>query len=401
MSADDDEHPLERAAHEAQRHAREALEQLDDLFERVVPTVRLPRWPDVPDVLDPWDMMPRLRKGTEWVEDQISPAFGPVADRIDDLRRLPVPAGDRGQPDEDDGWGPVAWVLFIGFLLWLAEQELALSVDIDRALWSFDETESDAEHGRFDLWNKTVFVPGPPLAARLGDPMMHGDPIAPGSGSADVLIGGKPALRQCDGHVCTKATPLPHASAGFTSTYGGVEINGFAALRVGDFVNEGVNGLNPIVAGCPTVTIGPVAPPVECWAPTGPEPARRPDPIPFRWNKGQLGHFKGTVALGVDIEGPFARVEGRVTAARLWAEHERSFDVPLGDVDGDGKDEAKRYTLTRKSERVLGVSDVKVVGRLRPPRGVAITTTVTPVPSSEIEVSQPQVTLDDEIVELP
>ncbi|MEX1363067.1 MAG: hypothetical protein AB1Z98_08070, partial [Nannocystaceae bacterium] len=54
----------------------------------------------------------------------------------------------------DDGWGPIAWTLFIGFLLWLAEQELSLSIDIDRALWSFDET--DSEDGRFDPWNKTI-----------------------------------------------------------------------------------------------------------------------------------------------------------------------------------------------------------------------------------------------------
>ncbi|MEX1367554.1 MAG: PAAR domain-containing protein, partial [Nannocystaceae bacterium] len=231
MSADDDEHPLERVARDAERRGREAIEQLDDLFERIVPTVRLPRWHDVPEVLDPWDMRSRLRRAAERVRDGLGPAAEPVADRIDRAIRQPPGPNDGPAEDEDDGWGPIAWTLFIGFLLWLAEQELSLSIDIDRALWSFDET--DSEDGRFDLWNKTVFVPGPPLAARLGDPMMHGDPIAPGSGSADVLIGGKPALRQCDGHVCTKATPLPHASAGFTSTYGGVEINGFAALRVG------------------------------------------------------------------------------------------------------------------------------------------------------------------------
>ncbi|MEX1365589.1 MAG: hypothetical protein AB1Z98_20845, partial [Nannocystaceae bacterium] len=142
MSPDDDvEHPLERVAREAQQRGREAVEQLDDLFERIVPTVRLPRWPDLPEVLDPWDMRSRLRRAAERVRDGLGPAVEPVADRIDRAIRQPPPGRDDGPgEDEDDGWGPIAWTLFIGFLLWLAEQELSLSIDIDRALWSFDET---------------------------------------------------------------------------------------------------------------------------------------------------------------------------------------------------------------------------------------------------------------------
>ena len=238
-------------------------EELDELLEHVVHTVRLPRSPEVVKVLDPWDMRHRARRGAEWVEDQLEPLrdrLDPVRDHIEALRRKPIPRSGVGEvEDEDDGWGLVEWVLFGLFLEWLSEQELTLSIDVDRALWSFD----DDEDGRFEVWNETVFTPTISHAARLGDPVMHGDPVAPGAGSPDVLVGGKPALRACDGHVCTKATPVPHVGAGFRSTYCGVEINGFPALRVGDFVDEGPHGLNPIVAGCPTVSIGPVAPPMH------------------------------------------------------------------------------------------------------------------------------------------
>ncbi|MCH9685358.1 MAG: PAAR domain-containing protein [Deltaproteobacteria bacterium] len=225
--------------------------------------------------------------------------------------------------------------------------------------------------------------------------MMHGDSVAPGAGSGDVWIGGKPALRVCDTHVCTKATPLPHAGTGFVSTYGGVEINGFAALRLGDFVNEGPHGLNPIVGGCPTVTIGPVAPPVDCWGPTGTPQPPPSDLIPFRWHKGQLGHFKGKVVLGVDIDGPLVRVEGTVTAARLRSEKTTTFDVPLGDIDGDGKAEALRVTTQTKTERALGVSEVAF--EAHPVQRRVDKAEVTPV--TRPPSTPPRVTTTHEIVE--
>ncbi|MCH9681767.1 MAG: PAAR domain-containing protein [Deltaproteobacteria bacterium] len=220
--------------------------------------------------------------------------------------------------------------------------------------------------------------------------MMHGDSIAPGAGSSNVLIGGKPALRICDTHICTKSTPFPHACTGFVSTYEGVAINGFAALRLGDFVNEGPHGLNPIIGGCPTVTIGPVAPPVECWGPTGKPMAPPADFFPFRWRKGQLGHFKGKVVLGVDIDGPLVRVEGTVTAARLWSEKTTTVDLPLGDIDGDGRAEALRVTTQTKTERALGVSTVEFeahpVGR-RVDRAAVTPTSRPPAPRPKVKAT--------------
>lgn len=326
-------------------------EDVADELKRHVPL------PDPAEVLDPWGMRHRLRRGGEWVADQLEP----VGSRLPELRRRSEPAletEDRTapRPEHDDGWGVVEWVSFLLALEWLSERELSLEFDVDRALWSFDQTSD----GVFEVWSETVFTPAASQAARLGDPTMHGDPVAPGAGSSSVLIGGKPALRACDSHLCTKATPVPHVSTAFVSTYGGVFVDGFPALRVGDYVDEGPNGLNPIVAGCPTVSIGPVAPPVECRAPSGEASERRPDRFPFRWRKGEVGRFKGKVILGVDLGGPFVRIDGTVTAARLWAEETSVVDLPLGDVDGDGKVEALRVTTTGKSERILGVSDVEL-----------------------------------------
>ena len=382
----------------------EELERLfDDVIAEISSTVRIPdvRLPEVTEVLDPWGMGPRLRHGADWVEDQLAPLgerMEPVRDRIEALRRRPLPKPDgqgKTQPDaeEDDGWGVIEWVLFGLLLERLSEQELALEIDVDRALWSFDEEED----GRFEVWNKTVFTPAASFAARLGDPLMHGDVVAPGAGSPNVFIGGRPALRSCDVHVCTKATPVKHLSTGFRSTYGGVELNGFPALRVGDYVDEGPHGLNPIVGGCPTVTIGPVAPPVECWSPNGEQPMRRPDLFPFRWRKGELGHFKGKVVLGVGFDGAFARVEGTVTAAHLWAEETTTIDIPLGDFDGDGKDEAQRFTIRTKTERVLGVSEVEIEVRYPKPRPKI---EVKPVVRDEL-IPKPEVKVTREIVEVP
>ena len=287
----------------------------------------------------------------------------------------------------------IEWALFLLVLELLSGLELTLDINVDRALWSFD----DEDETRFELWNKTVFTPPAAFAARLGDPLMHGDIVAPGTGSPNVFIGGKPALRICDVHVCTKATPVPHASAGFRSTYGGVEINGFSALRVGDYLDEGPHGLNPIVAGCPTVMLGPVAPPVECYSPDGAQMVPPPATYPFRWRKGELGHFKGKVVLGVGFEGPFARVEGTVTAARLWAEETTTVDIPLGDIDGDGKDEAQRITTRTKTERVLGVSKVEIEVRypVRRPK-----VEMTPVGRDDLN-PKPEVEHSEEIVEVP
>ena len=191
---------------------------------------------------------------------------------------------------------------------------------------------------------------------------------------------------------------MPHVGAGFRSTYCGVEINGFPALRVGDFVDEGPHGLNPIVAGCPTVSIGPVAPPVQCWTPTGKEAIGRPDLFPYRWRKGQVGHFEGKVVLGVDLDGPFVRVDGTVTAARLWAEETKTEDLPLGDIDRDGKTEALRVTITEKTERALGVNEVRL--DVHPLTRRVDEAKVIPKGREDLGPPKPEVEVTREIVEL-
>lgn len=96
-------------------------------------------------------------------------------------------------------------------------------------------------------------------AARVGDLTAHGSPLAPGPGSSNVIIGGRPAWRTTvDFHAC----PLVK---GLVPDVGGVVIVGSPtvlinfqmACRVADQVVEIPGGPNPIVVGCPTVIIGP------------------------------------------------------------------------------------------------------------------------------------------------
>lgn len=97
-----------------------------------------------------------------------------------------------------------------------------------------------------------------PPAARVGDMTSHGTPLMPGPGSATVLIGGKPAWRLVDSHIC----PLPSGS----TTHGGgvlvpgngcqtVLIQGQPAAKVGDSILEAVGGPNSITSGDITVLI--------------------------------------------------------------------------------------------------------------------------------------------------
>lgn len=98
-----------------------------------------------------------------------------------------------------------------------------------------------------------------PLAARVGDKTGHGTPLGgpAGLGSPNVFIGGQPAWRATiDVHTCPQATgTVPHVGGvvamGSTSVY----INNFPAVRQGDQIMEG-GPPNPIVEGCPTVSIG-------------------------------------------------------------------------------------------------------------------------------------------------
>jgi len=91
-----------------------------------------------------------------------------------------------------------------------------------------------------------------PIAARVGDATGHPGMIA-GPGIPTVLIGGMPAARVGDMHVCSMPPvagphpPSPIALGSFT-----VLIGGAPAARVGDVAGCSA----PIITGCPTVEIG-------------------------------------------------------------------------------------------------------------------------------------------------
>jgi uncharacterized Zn-binding protein involved in type VI secretion len=96
-----------------------------------------------------------------------------------------------------------------------------------------------------------------PPAATVGDLTAHGSPLAPGPGSVNVLIGGKPAWRVgADFHNCPLSDGLkPHVGGIVATGSLTVLINGAPAARMGDMIVEpGIP--NVISSGVPTVLIG-------------------------------------------------------------------------------------------------------------------------------------------------
>ena len=96
-------------------------------------------------------------------------------------------------------------------------------------------------------------------AARIGDMTAHGSPLAPGPGSATVLIGGRPAWRVgVDTHMCPMLTPAgtPHGAGLVAVGSTTVVIEKAPAARMGDTIVEPAGGPNAIVSGEPTVLIG-------------------------------------------------------------------------------------------------------------------------------------------------
>jgi uncharacterized Zn-binding protein involved in type VI secretion len=94
-------------------------------------------------------------------------------------------------------------------------------------------------------------------AARIGDQTSHGSPLAPGPGSVNVLIGGKPAWRAIsDVHACPLSDgPKPHVGGVVAVGSLTVLINNLPAARQGDQVVE-ASAPNPIALGELTVLIG-------------------------------------------------------------------------------------------------------------------------------------------------
>ncbi|MCB0155150.1 MAG: PAAR domain-containing protein [Anaerolineae bacterium] len=94
-------------------------------------------------------------------------------------------------------------------------------------------------------------------AARMGDTTAHGGSIV--AGFPTVLIGGQPAARMGDMHVCPMATPgtppVPHVGGIISMGSATVLIGGQPAARMGDMAIC-VGPPDSIVMGCPTVLIG-------------------------------------------------------------------------------------------------------------------------------------------------
>ncbi len=94
-------------------------------------------------------------------------------------------------------------------------------------------------------------------AARVGDQTSHGTPLAPGPGSVNVLIGGKPTWRAtADFHTCPLFTGVvPHVGGMVLVGSTTVLINSLPAARQNDMITESAPP-NTIAVGEPTVLIG-------------------------------------------------------------------------------------------------------------------------------------------------
>ncbi len=95
-------------------------------------------------------------------------------------------------------------------------------------------------------------------AVRLGDLTAHGNPLAPGTGSTNVFIGGLPAWRALmDFYACPIVRGLVPDIGGFVAMGSStVLINSMMACRMLDVVMETPGGPNPIVGGAANVLIG-------------------------------------------------------------------------------------------------------------------------------------------------
>jgi uncharacterized Zn-binding protein involved in type VI secretion len=93
-----------------------------------------------------------------------------------------------------------------------------------------------------------------PPAARMGDQTAHGGIVT--IGSPNVLIGGRPAARMFDLHVCPMVTVLvPHVGGPIALGSMTVLINNMPAARMGDMAIC-TGPPDTILGGLPTVMIG-------------------------------------------------------------------------------------------------------------------------------------------------
>ena len=175
------------------------------------------------------------------------------------------PAGETGEADDDtedeDGVSP--WLMLLG----AAAAGYYLYKKLDHRFEHSQEVGFDIPGFEIDGIPRTVErtrVPGPPFAARVNDPLLHGGVAGPGPGSPNVNISGRPALTVRD---IVGACPGPHVvgmphlprPGGWQTSNGSVNVNGVPLLRAGDWVEEDFGGPNPLIAGAPRVLAGPRA----------------------------------------------------------------------------------------------------------------------------------------------
>lgn len=92
-------------------------------------------------------------------------------------------------------------------------------------------------------------------AARQGDPTVHGGAIV--AGSLDVLIGGQPAARMGDAHVCPLCDgPKPHGGGPLAGGAATVLVNGLPVARQADLATCASPAPDAVAVGCPTVLVG-------------------------------------------------------------------------------------------------------------------------------------------------
>ena len=199
--------------------------------------------------------------GLEWLRDRVEESVV----REDEPAEPASNEGDEEDEEDDDGLPWWAWMLGAAaagyFIYKKLDHKVEITEDIGMEIPGFeiDGIRWTVERTR---------MPGPPMAARIADPLLHGGIAVPGPGSADVRISGRGALTV--EHV-VGACPMPHVTglphfpqsgpAAWKTTNGSVYVNGAPLLRAGDWVIEQLGGNNPIIAGAPLVLAGPPAAP--------------------------------------------------------------------------------------------------------------------------------------------
>lgn len=245
------------------RDAARAHERMVEVLDRVREKHGIPTSKDVDDAIDRVDRwwedlgdetgLPTYHDVFDTIEDAEQWAKDKAKDVLDDL---PVDVPEL--PDEDD-WSVWPWIgVGAG---WLVHRVLSRELELG--------TDFEFEIPPFELDGLTVkeeraYVPGPPFAARVGDPMLHNGIAIPGPGMGKVFIGGKPALTSADQTICPMVDPCgtKHSGGPLLSSNDTVFVGGAPLVRAGDYAVEIVGGPNPVIAGCPTVLAGDPAPPV-------------------------------------------------------------------------------------------------------------------------------------------